>query len=539
MSKLHILHLEDSANDAFFVRKALENSGVEAEVTHVTSSTDFLAALEHGGPDAILLDNGVPGFEGREALALAREHCPRAPVIIVSGSANPRQMEESFRSGASDFVLKNSLWQLAPILQRARASAKQKCATARVERHNAGMTRLIRAVQDLSLARDLDGIMAIVRRAARELTGADGASFVVREGDMCHYADEDAIGPLWKGQRFPMTACISGWAMLHRQPAVIEDIYADDRVPADAYRPTFVKSLVMVPIRAEAPIGAIGNYWASPHGATDTEVELLQALANTTAVAMENVRLYADLERRVTERTLQLEDANRELEAFSYSVSHDLWAPLRAISSYTHFLHEKVASTIDAEGLSFLEIIQSEAVRMGRLIDDMLRLARFARAELHSEVLNLSELAEDLADWLQAAEPERRGIFRVRPGLEARGDPGLIRAVLENLLSNAWKYTSKRGEALIEVGAKPLPEGGVAFFVRDNGAGFDMRYANKLFAPFQRLHRMDEFPGSGIGLATVQRIIHRHGGRIWAEAEVDRGATFYFTLPPPGAPPAL
>src|SRR5262249_24969509 len=164
-------------------------------------------------------------------------------------------------------------------------------------------------------ARTLEAIQLIVRRAARELTHADGATFVMRDVNLCYYADEDAISPLWKGQRFPMSACISGWAMLNRQAAVIEDIYADERIPHDAYRPTFVKSLVMVPIRRLDPLGAIGAYWATRHRATSEEVRLLQALADTAAVALENVRVFAELEERVRTRTSELETANRELRA--------------------------------------------------------------------------------------------------------------------------------------------------------------------------------------------------------------------------------
>jgi len=173
--------------------------------------------------------------------------------------------------------------------------------------------RLLEVAQELSMARQLEDIMAVVRRAARELTKADGATFILREGDLCLYADEDAISPLWKGRRFPMSACISGWAMNNRKPAVIEDIYADDRVPHDAYRPTFVKSMVMVPIRTMDPIGAIGNYWATKHRPTDAEVKLLQALADTTAVALENVRVFTELEDRVKARTAELEAANERL----------------------------------------------------------------------------------------------------------------------------------------------------------------------------------------------------------------------------------
>jgi hypothetical protein len=177
------------------------------------------------------------------------------------------------------------------------------------------LEHLVVAVQELSLARSLDAVTEVVRRTARHLSGADGASFILREGDQCYYADEDAIAPLWKGRRFPVNLCISGWVMLNRCPAVIPDIYADARIPADAYRPTFVKSLAMVPIRTIAPIGAIGNYWAAQREPSEWEVKLLQALADSTAVALERIGVYAKLEERVRARTAELEQANTELRA--------------------------------------------------------------------------------------------------------------------------------------------------------------------------------------------------------------------------------
>ncbi|HEY0192691.1 MAG TPA: GAF domain-containing protein, partial [Kofleriaceae bacterium] len=217
------------------------------------------------------------------------------------------------------------------------------------------MERLLPTVQELSMARDLATIMEIVRRAARALTGADGATFVLRDGPYCYYAEEDAIEPLWKGKRFPLEQCISGWAMLHREAVMIEDIYADARVPHSAYRATFVKSLVMVPIRRLKPVGAIGNYWARQHRVSETNIRLLQALADSTSIAMENVELLQGLESRVAERTAQLESANRELEsanreleAFSYAVSHDLRAPLRSINAFSRILLEDHSEDLGA-----------------------------------------------------------------------------------------------------------------------------------------------------------------------------------------------
>jgi diguanylate cyclase (GGDEF)-like protein len=185
------------------------------------------------------------------------------------------------------------------------------------EHYLRGMERLVGTVQELSLARDLASIQHIVRGTARELTGADGATFVLRDNGYCYYADEDSIAPLWKGRRFPIDVCISGWAMLNRKPAVIGDIYRDARIPHDAYRPTFVKSLAMVPIRTRDPIGAIGNYWATLRQPTDQEVRLLQALADSTAVAMENVQVYQELEARVAARTAELQSANEEIKNLS------------------------------------------------------------------------------------------------------------------------------------------------------------------------------------------------------------------------------
>src|SRR5258706_3074741 len=243
----------------------------------------------------------------------------------------------------------------------------------------------------------------------------------------------------------------------------------------------------------------------------------------------EILRLNAELEGRVRERTTQLETANRELEAFSYSVSHDLRAPLRAIDGFSHALSEDFAEHLPQEARGYLARIRNSAQRMAQLIEDLLNLSRVSRAPLKRRDVDVSQLARQVVGELQQREPGRKVEVSVWDGMRAEADPRLLQAALENLVGNAWKFTSKAEKAHIEIGAL-RDSARVTFFVRDNGAGVDMTYANKLFGAFQRLHSVNEYTGTGIGLATVQRIVHRHGGRTWAQGEVGKGAVFFFTL---------
>ncbi|MBI1985230.1 MAG: HAMP domain-containing protein [Rhodospirillales bacterium] len=229
------------------------------------------------------------------------------------------------------------------------------------------------------------------------------------------------------------------------------------------------------------------------------------------------------------ERTRQLEAANHELEAFCYSVSHDLRAPLRGMDGFCQALVEDYGDRLDDTGRSYLQRVKKACQTMAMLIDDLLKLSRVTRSEVRKGMVNLSTIAGAVAQGLRQTAPDRAVEFNIAPDLTATGDERLLRAAFENLLGNAWKYTSKKQRAIIEFGATSH-NGARAYFVRDDGAGFDMAYADKLFQPFQRLHNASEFEGTGIGLATVQRIVHRHGGRVWAEAAVDKGATVYFTL---------
>jgi PAS domain S-box-containing protein len=239
--------------------------------------------------------------------------------------------------------------------------------------------------------------------------------------------------------------------------------------------------------------------------------------------------LNETLEQHVAERTAELEASNRELEAFSYSVSHDLRAPLRSMEGFSSALLEDYADRLDDQGRQYLQYVQESSDLMGRLIDDLLKLSRVTRSDMNYDIVDMSELAREVAAELEKAEPDRKLKFKVAPGITAYGDGNLLKLALENLLGNAWKFTKRTGSPRIEMGITEH-DGKQAYYIRDNGVGFDMKYANKLFKPFQRLHKATEFAGTGIGLATVQRIIHRHGGEVWAESKVGRGATFYFTL---------
>jgi light-regulated signal transduction histidine kinase (bacteriophytochrome) len=244
---------------------------------------------------------------------------------------------------------------------------------------------------------------------------------------------------------------------------------------------------------------------------------------------MRDVTARKQAEEQLKQRTRQLEAANKELEAFSYSVSHDLRAPLNSIDGFSRALLEDYGEHLDAEGQDYLQRVRAAGKRMACLIDDLLGLARVTRSEMRREAVHLSDLVHAVVADLRKIEPERQVTVTIAPDIIAEGDSHLLQVVVENLLGNAWKFTSKQPQAHIEFGILEQDDTPV-YFVSDNGAGFDMTYSEKLFGAFQRLHTSSEFTGTGIGLATVQRIIHRHGGQVWADGAVGQGATFYFTL---------
>ena len=267
-----------------------------------------------------------------------------------------------------------------------------------------------------------------------------------------------------------------------------------------------------------------------------SKVAVFVELARKTELLRRQARLLQESEQAAheladarAELVRDLEHKNRELESFSYAVSHDLRAPLRRIESFGRAIQESQGERLDDDGRRYLERVREASRQMSQLIDDVLHLSRVTRAEIREHEVDLSALVSLLLDRMREAEPARSVEVRVRPGITVTGDGQLLRVAIENLLENAWKFTGREPAARIEFGMTNVA-GEPTYFVRDNGAGFDMAYAERLFGPFQRLHLASEFPGTGIGLATVQRIIHRHGGRVWAEGMLGQGATFHFTI---------
>jgi PAS domain S-box-containing protein len=342
-----------------------------------------------------------------------------------------------------------------------------------------------------------------------------------------------------------------GWSILNRQARIALDV-GDDAVRFDNPLLPESRSEVALPLisRGEC-IGALTFQSIAGAAFTLEDIAVLQSMSDLLANAINNARLYnrlqrelvvrrqaeeevrklnAELELRVEERTAELKAANRELEAFSYSVSHDLRAPLRAMDGFSRILARQYENLLDDDGKHLLNRVRQNAKQMAELIDDMLRLSRITRAELRITRVDLTAMAQEILDSLHASELDRHVETKITSGLRVNADERLLRVAMENLLGNAWKFTSKTGNALIEVGVEVI-ENDPVFFIKDNGVGFSMDYANKLFGPFQRLHTVEEFPGTGIGLAIVQRIFNRHGGKIWAESKLGEGASFYFTIP--------
>jgi len=492
-----ILVVEDDAN----MRRTLQRLlSTDWDVDAVADGRSALAAAARRVPDLILSDLVIPGVDGFALLHRLRAD-PRTrfvPIIAVSGLDQEEARMHALESGASDFLIK-------PFSERelrARVGTQLEMARLRreaLQRQSEERFRLlVEAIRDYAICRlDTEGRIVSWNAGAEALHGFRGEEILGRSFSLFHAPD-------------------TRWSMQDAlQQAVAEGRFEDEgwRVRKDGSR--FWAHTVLSPIRDEAD-----RLWGF--------AKITRDLTEQKRVEEEIARLNADLERRVRARTGELEAANAELEAFSYSVSHDLRAPLRAIDGFSHALMEDYEDRIPPAATDYLRRIVAATRKMSDLIDGLLDLSRVSRAEMRWQEVDLSAMARLVAEGLQRSEPQRRVQWDIADALAARGDPRLLRVVLDNLIGNAWKFTGGKEMARIQIGRRT--NGERAYFVADDGVGFDMAYAGKLFGAFQRLHTEREFEGTGIGLATVRRVVNRHGGRIWAEAEPGRGAMFLFTL---------
>lgn len=393
------------------------------------------------------------------------------------------------------------------------------------------MERLVDVVQQLSLARTLEAVIAVVRRAARELTGADGATFVMRDGDQCHYVEENAISPLWKGKRFPLHICISGWAMINAKAAVIEDIYADPRIPIDAYRPTFVKSLAMVPVRRKDPIAAIGNYWAERHQPTMQEITILQALADSTSVALENTQLYADLQNQleiVCQRETRIGEQRDTLEIFARALAHDLKEPVRTICAFADMID--AAAIADPGAREQLRFVRDAGRRMDVLIRKVFNYTQlFGTYTFESIPINLD-------DAVTAARERLAPLIAARHAtVVSDGLPVVVinrehaATLLENLIANAIEHSPK--PVTVRISSTREADGGWCIRVRDDGPGIAAEQQEKIFKPFFRLERSEVH--AGLGLTVCRKIVELQGGTIACAESSERGTEIRFSLPSP------
>lgn len=389
---------------------------------------------------------------------------------------------------------------------------------------------LIQTAVRLSNASTLEDITSIVTETARTLVDSDGSTFVLKEQDLCYYVDENAISSLWKGKKFPMSACISGWSMINKKSVTILDIYRDERIPHDAYRPTFVKSLCMVPIRKDSPIGAIGNYWKNITKIEPEQIELLQIIADIASNAIENLNLRSSLKDKVVQNEA-LTGKNKDLETYIHSMAHDLKSPLSSLNGLVDLLQLSIDNNNPEKTRSYLATLKECSKNINLQIEKILGLYRASNEQLQPKVIDFKKLTKEIIDNLLIQYPGKQVSIEIESNLFAIGDPILLRIALENLIGNSFKFSQENLGLKIKIGKSDTEGSYSTFYLKDNGIGINTSDVSKLFKPLSRLHDEKRYPGMGLGLYSVSQIIKLHGGDVRAEGKFKEGATFYFSLP--------
>ena len=519
-----LLTIEDDARTRRTIRACFQDAGYQ--VLEAENGCDGLEVFRARHPDIVLTDLLMPEVTGMEVVETLAREAPETPVVVVSGTGVLSDAIGAVRGGAWDYVTKpiEDLGVLEHVvvkaLERAELLRHRRLYEEHLEQTVSERTAdLCRRSQQLE---ETNRALRESEERQRTILDSIETGIVVIDPQQLQVVDVNPAAARMIGlpqENIVGCRCSQFFCDGNGEPCQLHES-VPSRAATEQSLQTEHRGQIAI-IKTVVPV------------VLDGRQHLLESFADITETkrAQDKIRrLNEELEEKVAQRTSALEALVAEFESFAYCVSHDLRAPLRSIDGFTQILLDTCSDQLDDTGKDCLHRVHVASQRMALLIDDILKLSRLARSEMTYQDVDLSALAHDITQECRKRDPDRQVEFVVASGISARGDPTLLRTVLENLLGNAWKFTSGHERARIEFGRTEV-EGQPICFVRDDGAGFDMDYGSKLFGPFQRLHTTDEFPGTGIGLASVKRIINRHAGRVWGTGEVDKGACFYFYLP--------
>ncbi|HDQ00081.1 MAG TPA: PAS domain-containing protein [bacterium] len=499
---LRVLIAANSAEITHQIITRLKRAGFSLNFTCVKDRQDFKYVIRRERWDVIIVDHDLSDIGGFYALELMQRLRIDRPIIFLSDSINEAILLDALIKGATGFISKKDISPLISAVwnetRYAQALNDQLLLENEMKLNERFLQEVFNTVQEGICVLDNHLNILKVNSWIRKTFSADK----MINGKKCYQ--------IFRNSESCCSECDCSQTLKSGQ------IYREDFSVVHDSENVRWYDMVSYPLK-------------NSDGKVIGVIQSIRDITRRKLAEQETFKLNQELEQRVAVRTAQLAVANKELESFSYSVSHDLRAPLVRIDGFSQLLIDNFSDKIDDEARHYLQRIRSSVLQMSQLIDDLLLLSRVTRSVMKRTEVDLSSLAKQITDSLQESDPQRQVQFAIKDGVKVNGDLGLLRLALENLINNAWKFTQKTNQAKIEIG---LLNGGPdqVVFIRDNGAGFDKQHSNKLFSPFQRLHSEKDFPGNGIGLATVQRIIHRHGGKIWAEGQLNQGATFYFTL---------